>query len=68
MAGREISFDPTHGDFPEITREEFLDAVSPLDICESEWDGYICTRSTKGHSGPHVAASGPDSICAVWED
>lgn len=58
-------------DSSDLTRADFDDAVggherTMEDSCDSEFEHYGCTRLL-GHTGPHIAATGPDSVTAIWE-
>lgn len=45
-----------------------LDNTGEIEMCDSEWDGWICTRP-KGHDGEHVAcASLGHCNLAQWPD
>jgi hypothetical protein len=58
-------------DSSDLSLADFNDAVAAheneRDCCGSEFGNYGCTRAI-GHTGPHIAATGPDAITAVWEE
>lgn len=58
-------------DSSDLSRNDFEDAVggearTEESECESEYLGFSCTRS-RDHHGPHICATGPNTITAIWE-
>lgn len=59
-------------DEADLTLADFEDACADNhdkaeDGCDSTFDNWICTRLLR-HTGPHIAATGPDAVTAIWEE
>lgn len=56
-------------DGPDFTMGDMADALMDRedhDCCDSEFNGYGCTR-VRGHRGAHAAATTRDDVAAIWE-